>query len=178
MFKKLLVASAILASTAGVSLASSAPYVGASTGINVFTSTSGGMFRGVPATVFGGYGGTLNESIYLGGEVFGTMGTMTLNNGPTTKASLRSTSGYGIGLIPGIMLSDRTLAFIRAGLVRSYFSTIRSTATGGQLGLGLQTALTQNWDLRGEYDFTAYNSVGGVSPRSDLFNLGFVYKIS
>jgi opacity protein-like surface antigen len=178
MLKKLLIASAILASSTNIALAtSSAPYVGVGTGVNVFSSSSGGVYRGVPLNIFGGYGAIIND-VYLGGELFGTLGSLTLDNNPSTKASVKSTSGFGLSFIPGVMLADHTLAFARLSLVRNFFSTINSSATGYQLGAGLQTCLTQNWDLRGEYDYTSFNSIGGVSPRSDAFNVGLVYKIN
>jgi opacity protein-like surface antigen len=50
-------------------------------------------------------------------------------------------------------------------------------ASGAQLGLGLQTNVTQNVDARFEYDYTAYNSVSGLkSPTQDAFHLGLIYK--
>lgn len=177
MFKKLVIASAILAATSTVALANySAPYVGVSTGLVNNTTQSGGVFRGMPATVFGGYGTTVNQNIYLAGEIFGTLGTLSLTNAPTTSYSLRSTTSYGLSFIPGLMLADHTMAFARLGLARTNFSNIGSTATGYQAGLGMQTGITQCWDLRGEYDFTSYNSVGHASPMSDLFSIGLVYK--
>lgn len=190
MLKKFLVASSILALTSSVALATPTPYIGASLGITTNTSskvavgntptmtiTQPGNFRGMPFNVFAGYGGMVNQSFYVAGEIFATAATgeFTSNNG------IKTTYGYGASFIPGVMLSDHTLAFARAGLVRSRFSSASATQTGGQVGLGLQTSLTQNVDLRGEYDFTAYrsfnNSHGPVSsPRTDAFNLGLVYK--
>lgn len=178
MFKKLLIATAILATSSSIVLANSAaPYFGASTGVNNITASNAGSYRGAPATIFAGYGQTVYQHIYLGGEVFGTLGTITLTSSSLGTAGLKTTYGYGASFIPGVMLTDRTLAFMRAGIVRSNFSTIKQTATGGQIGLGMQTNLMQNWDVRGEYDYTAYGKIGGVTPRSDLFNIGLVYKI-
>jgi len=172
MFKKLLIASAILAVTSGVALA--APYVGGSVGVDVNTNNNNN-FRGVPFSVFGGYGTTVSQNIYLAGEVFGTVGTASLNDN-----GLKSTYGYGVSVIPGLMLSDRVMAFARAGVVRTHFSPtgVRNTNdTGGQLGLGLQTGLTQNLDLRGEYDYTSYGKFSGLSKvTSDQFSLGLVYR--
>jgi len=79
------------------------------------------------------------------------------------------------------MLSDHTMAYARLGVVRTRFSDTSSTQTGGQFGVGMQTTVTQNVDLRGEYVYTAYssfnNSISSISsPRSDAFNLGLIYK--
>lgn len=178
MFKKLLIVTAVLATSSSIVMANTAaPYFGASTGVNNITASNSGSYRGAPATIFAGYGQTVNQNIYLGGEVFGTLGTMTLTNSSVGAAGLKTTYGIGASFMPGVMLTDRTLAFLRAGIVRSRFSTIKDTATGGQIGLGMQTNLMQNWDVRGEYDYTGYSKISGISPRSDLFNLGVVYKI-
>lgn len=174
MIKKLLVASAILATTSTVALAAGAPYLGA--GLGVVDNTSGsGNFRGAPLTVNAGYGATVNQTVYLGGEVLGVIGTATLNNNPNSN-NLRTTYGYGASFIPGIMMSDHTMTYARVGLVRSRFTKYSTTATGSQFGLGLQTNVTQNWDVRGEYDYTSYGRFSGVSPKADAFNIGLVYK--
>ncbi len=190
MLKKLVVASAVLALTTGVALASGAPYVGASIGeatnTTNSTTTNGTTeqslnFRGIPFTVNTGYGALLSQNLYLGGEIFGTLGTATLNDN-----GIKSTYGYGVSILPGIMLSEHTLTYVRLGVVRSRFTPSNSTTgatytnrnvNGGQLGIGMQVGLTQNVDLRGEYVYTAYQSFSGISkPRQDQFNLGLIYK--
>jgi opacity protein-like surface antigen len=100
--------------------------------------------------------------------------------------TLKNKYGYGLSFIPGLMLSDHTMIYARAGVVRTRFEDSvsgyknRKTLTGGQVGLGLQTSLTQNVDLRGEYDFTTYGSqtIDGtkIKPRTDTFTLGLIYK--
>lgn len=181
MLKKILLASAVLASTISVAAASTAPYVGAGLGIVTNTTKNigngdAGFFRGVPFNLFAGYGGVIDQNIYLAGELFGTVGT-----GEISNENLKTSYGYGASIIPGMMLSDHTLAFGRVGVVRTRFSDAGESVNGGQFGLGLQTSLTQNVDVRGEYDFTAYSSFdnGDIrvsAPRSDAFNLDVVYK--
>lgn len=189
MLKKFILASAIAAATTGIAVANTAPYVGASVGIvnntdNVKANGSnytGGAYRGVPFNVFAGYGGVISQSFYLAGELFGTVGTANISDNTGMKTSY----GYGASIIPGIMLSDHTLAYARAGVLRSRFpDSSNSNRTGGQFGLGMQTSLTQNVDLRGEYDFVAYQAknvtsgtaTSSIAPRSDQFSLGLVYK--
>lgn len=197
MFKKILLVSAINAGIASAAMANPVPYVGGNTGIVTNTSssvaigsmtTSGvgghttifsqpGNYRGVPFNLFAGYGGVINQNFFLAGEVFGTVGTADISNNNQMKTSY----GYGASVLPGLMLCDNTVAYVRAGVVRSRFTNDSVTRTGGQVGLGLQTTLTQNIDLRGEYDFTGYRSFSNVignvsSPRQDAFNLGVVYK--
>jgi opacity protein-like surface antigen len=179
MFKKILLTAAVLTVTSGVAFANPAPYVGASLGINVNSNNNNvafGSFRGMPFSVFAGYGGVINQNFYLAGELTGTIATGEISNaGP-----LKTTYGYGASIIPGVMLSDHTLAFARVGAVRSRFSQLSTMRSGGQVGLGMQTSLTQNVDLRGEYDFTAYKHVNyagtSTAPRSDMFTVGLVYK--
>ncbi len=185
MLKKILAVSSIIAVTSGVAFASTSPYVGASLGITANTATSQtfGSYRGVPVSVFAGYGGVINQNFYLAGELTGTLATGEISN----QGAVKTSYGFGGSILPGVMLSDHTLAFARVGVVRTHFSQVRvpttSTSrdqTGGQFGLGMQTNVTQNIDLRGEYDFIAYRSInaGGYSakPRSDVATASLIYK--
>ncbi len=174
MFKKIAVASIILAASSSVAFAGAAPYVGAALGVNTLTSSSGTNYRGVPVDVFGGYGATINTNLYLGGEVFVTPFTGTVSKSDNT---LRTTYAYGASILPGIMFSDHTLGYVRAGIVRSHFTSIGQNRNGGQLGVGMQTSVAQNLDLRTEYVYTAYSKVSpSKSPKSDAFKLGLIYK--
>lgn len=173
MLKKITVASLILAASSSVAFASASPYVGAALGINTVTSKSGSNFRGVPVDLFAGYGATINTNLYLGGEVFLTPVTTNISSYSNTY-SVRTTYGYGASVLPGIMFSDHTFGYIRAGVVESHFRSDDSTVFGAQLGLGMQTTVAQNFDLRTEYVFTTYNKMG--SAKSDAFKLGLVYK--
>jgi len=172
MFKKILFTSVLLTATS-FAMANTAPYVGASLGVNASTASSGQSFRGMPLTVFGGYGGVIGQSFYLAGELDATLGTYSLNNN-----GLKSSYGYGVSILPGGMFSEYTLGYFRLGLLRTRFTTAKATKSGIEFGLGMQTSLTQNVDLRGEYDYRKYNTFSGISaPRADLFTLGLVYKI-
>ena len=175
MFRKLLIATTILGLSSGLALASNSPYVGVSVGALDNTSTNAN-FRGMPVTVFAGFGGEINNGITLAGEVYGVPVT-----GIITDHGLRNTYGYGVSLLPGVMISDHTMGYLRVGLVRTHFTPSggrTSTISGGQVGVGLQTTLMQNWDLRGEYTYTGYNNITNVAgaPKQDQFDLGLVYK--
>lgn len=176
MFKKILIVAALAASSS-IAFASPAPYVGAGLGVTVNTSNSWGNYRGVPFNVFAGYSGVVSQSIYLAAELDATLATAEISN---HSAGLKTSYGYGVSFLPGVMLSDHTLAFARLGVVRSRFSNPSTTTTGGKFGFGLQTTLTQNIDVRGEYDYTAYRSINRYgftnSPVSDAANLALVYK--
>lgn len=188
MYKKIILASAILASTVGIAAANPAPYVGASVGVtnnylnaNVnSTNFNFAGYRGVPFSLLAGYGGVVSQSFYLAGELAATLGTAELsgNNG------LKTTYGASVSMLPGVMVNDSTLAFARVGAVRSHFSG-NTNRNGAIFGLGLQTSLTQNVDVRGEYDFVAYRSITGttagtaftISPRADQATVALIYKI-
>lgn len=189
MLKKFLVASSLLIATTGVALANTAPYIGAGLGITVNTVDDSnsviknslfGNYRGVPFNLFAGFGGVVYQNFYLAGELDGTVGTAEISD----NGGLKTSYSYGASIIPGLMLCDQTLLFARLGIEQTRFSTLSETATGGVFGLGMQTSLTQNIDIRGEYDFNAYRSVStklaGISysanPRQDQFNVALVYK--
>lgn len=186
MFKKFLVASSLLVLSLNVAQANPSPYLGANIGMNLNTIDNGSTnfpgnqigtnYRGVPFNVFAGFGGSVSESFYLAGEVNATLGNATVSN----NGNLKTTYGFGASVIPGIMLSDHTLGFVRGGVVDTKFSDIKANRTGVQIGAGMQTSLTSNVDLRGEYDFTGYKSINKFdfsgNPHSDTFNVGLLYK--
>lgn len=180
MIKKIFLTSLIImASNAAFAGSGSSPYVGASMGVNVNSSTSvagdAGVYRGVPLKVFAGYNVVFNQSASLGAELTGVIGSAQMSN----KNNMRTSYGYAASVLPGVMLSDQTMAYLRAGVVRTEFSNVNSMATGAEGGVGLQTALTQNFNLRGEYDYTAYRSVSGIhAPSADAFDLGLVYQFN
>ncbi len=179
MLKKILLVSSMAALSSAV-LASTTPYVGLGTGVIVNTASNNlfNSYRGVPFNIFAGYGGVVNsQNFYIAGEINATFVTADISSNGNF---LKTTYGYGASIIPGVMLSDHTLVFGRVGLLRTRFTNEDLMQTGAQFGLGMQTSVTQNVDVRGEYDFTAYRSVNHygftTSPRSDAFNVALVYK--
>lgn len=177
--KKIILASAILAATVGVTAVNASPYLGASVGVNVNSSTNAvggnpGVFRGIPVKVFAGYGNMLSQAFYLAGELTATLGTGEIS----TSNNMKTSYGFGLSVLPGVMLNDNAMAYARVSYVKSRFSSLNSMVNGAQFGLGLQTSITQNMDVRGEYDYTDYANVGAVrSPRADEYTVGLVYKI-
>lgn len=176
MFKKLLVTAAILAVSSSAMAAinsAPAPYLGGAVGLVNNSSDYNTDYRGISGTVFGGYGGIVSPCTYLGGEVFVVPGTLTMSE----SSFLKTSWSVGASFIPGYMLNDKTMAYARFGVVDSHFTTSGQTKAGGQAGLGLQTTLCQNWEVRGEYTYSKYGSSSGItSPASDGFNLGLVYR--
>jgi outer membrane immunogenic protein len=204
MFKKIVIASAILVATSTVALAEGAPYVGVNVGLNNNTSnfknTAGNTSHlnssGVTGGLFAGYGATVSQNIYLGGEAFLNGGSMSSSTKTTSLGitdKLKTTYSYGVDFIPGYKVTDTTMVYAKAGLVRTRFKltqnptptstgqgTAENTVTGGQLGLGLQTDLTKNVGVRGEFVHTSYNSFTAygnrIKPANNQVNFGLVYK--
>lgn len=174
MLKKSLLSLAILGLGASFTVAHAGPYLGVDIGINTNTAKYTN-YRGAQAKFDLGYSSTQGSGYYFAGEIFGVPGSVSIDN-----YGLKSTYSYGLSFIPGALFSDHVLGFARIGVLRTHFQpsgTGSKNLSGGQFGLGLQTSLTQSWDLRGEYDFVAYKSLDGLgSPRADQFNLGLVYK--
>lgn len=125
-----------------------------------------------------GYGGLMSEGFYLAGEIFGMAGTIKVTNYTAVGANnVKNTNTFGFSIIPGIQISEYTIGYLRIGAVSARFPSVSKNAMGGQLGLGLQTSLTQAWDLRGEYVYTAYRSLNGIgSAKADWFGVGLIYK--
>ena len=159
MHKKILLSATVLLSTLlAASTYAATPYLGLSTGIVNNTNTvnangssfTGGAYRGVPLNVALGYGGLMNQ-MYLAGELFTTVGTGNISDNTQLKTSFM----YGASVLPGVLISDRALAFMRLGAVESRFPNNGGNwRMGGEVGVGSQLALTQQIDVRGEYDFT------------------------
>jgi opacity protein-like surface antigen len=146
--------------------------------------------------LFLGYGQMMNEWFYLGGEVFGNYSGVDQNtNYNTTPApSITATTNfqvngsYGLGLLPGIKMTDSTLTYIRLGwnwanlkssasvnVPAAIFGTPAAlnasgsqsnTSNGFVFGVGMETLIVDNWSLRGEFDHTwysNYNANGSVA---------------
>lgn len=188
MIKKTLFAASLLVLTSTASAYSSVyPYLGAGLGITANTATSQtyGSYRGVPFNVFAGFGGLVYQNFFLAGELTATLGTAEISN----HGAVQTNYGFGASLLSGFEFCDHTLIFARAGVVNTRFSrvrvpddSIRTNATGGEFGLGMQTALTPTIDIRGEYDFIAYRSISAGSysakPRSDVATASLIYKFA
>jgi opacity protein-like surface antigen len=204
MFRKLIIASAVLAATSSLAFAANykgdykgeaapapcppsgpnfvaAPYLGVAVGSMV--NSGDGSYRSLNAQLFGGYGAMLNESWYLAGEIFGTPGNAKISDRPNsataTTYSYKTSWDWGLSIIPGYMLNNSTMAYLRGGWVQTRFngSNVSQTKSGWQLGAGMETAIAQNWDLRGEYVYSRFKNVNNLgNVNSDRVNVGVVYK--
>ena len=152
--------------------------------------------------LFLGYGMTWNNWYYLGGEIFGNYANSsqgwdtTLNvSGANYGSNAEMNSSYGLAVLPGLRLTDSTLTYIRLGYTWANFkynesstavgSASNSSTEGGfTYGVGMETLITGNWSLRGEYTYTNYNnfstsmaagSSSSINPSAGQYSLGVIY---
>jgi outer membrane immunogenic protein len=145
-----------------------------------------------------GYGMMMTDMFYLGGEVFANWSNASNNltaTAGTTTGNLQFDVGssYGIGLLPGIKMTDSTLTYVRLGwnwanLKTTASQTVAGVTTSGSnsntsngfvFGVGMETLLVDNWSLRGEFDHTWYSNYNAgatsVAPSDNQYMLGLLY---
>lgn len=134
--------------------------------------------RGFVGTLFGGYGQYF-DWFYIGGELLfnysGANSSFSLNN---YHSNVDVRSSYGAGVIPGIRVNENSLFYARVGYVRTFFRASENGLIGSQgssswkggvsTGVGIETAIYENFSMRAEYTYTTYNSFN-----SSLFNTEF-----
>lgn len=196
MFKKLLIASAVLALSSGAFAHSykgeykdmgpapcptytytTGPYIGLSIGPRVNITGHPVAFKGFDGVLSLGWGMLFPPMWYLAGELFAGGSANLKNYKDADGHGVRSTWSWGGSIIPGFMLTDHVLAFLRVGAQRTRFSDVSVHKTGWHVGLGGQTNVYQNWDVRAEYIYSQYGSTDNIGkPTTDQFLLGVVYK--
>lgn len=150
-------------------------YLGASAGSRVNYASTPSIYTGLEGIIFGGYGGVIDDRFYLAGEL-GIGDSISLSNYRNLSGSVRSTWNAILSILPGYQMTEDSLIYLRVGAGTTKFSTPNSWSTTGVLGLGLQVAVCQNWDVRGEYVYGFYRNMSVGTPRSQQFNLGAIYK--
>jgi opacity protein-like surface antigen len=229
MLKKLAIAIAVSA-ISSTAFAECGPYVGASIGVNdslnqyrqtvnLGDATASDKYnfgtRGALLNAFAGYGMAVGCNMWLGGEAFVNYASNNTNlvsrsfsdidDGISTNFTykIRQRWSWGVSVLPGLMVLDHTMAYVRLGVVqtrftntatfsgidegvnRSFSASKNENVWGWQAGVGLQTAISPCVDLRGEYVYTGYRSYSlgrdefgsaRVTPSNDQFNVGLVYK--
>jgi outer membrane immunogenic protein len=152
--------------------------------------------------LFAGYGQYFSDFYYLGAEIFAdysnASSTFNATDGGTDTVSLKHTAygSYGISLLPGLKVNTSTLAYLRLGYNTSRLkgqdsangvygsgSVSKSNWSNGfNYGIGLETAVYQNWSVRGEYSHTDYSSfrtpVTKYSPSNNQFMVGVLYHFA
>lgn len=149
------------------------PYVGIATGPVLNTSGIPTTYAGWLTSLYGGFGIPIKSLYYLGGEVFGG-DSANIRTVYRTELSPNPQSGwtYGVDLLGGIFINPTDLLYVRSGVANTYFLTSRdglpSTTKGGwQIGIGAQSNLYKQFDIRLEYVMTSY---GVILPEQLDFN--------
>jgi len=155
-----------------ITYAKSFPYIGLNGGVQ---NTKG--YNGLMTTLLGGYGLITGkyENYYFAGELFADSGTLPLGK----KYYRRTNYGFGASITPGLILRETVLIYLRIGIETFRYSTELNWFTGGQLGLGIQSSIAGNWDMRGEYVYTGegiYHHFGNA--RFNFFKIGIIYKFT
>ena len=165
--KKLALIPLFLAAGFSVSANATNTYVGMMMGIqNISTSTA--RFRGMRPGAFIGYGQMMSEDFYLAGELNASFSATISDNADAGAESTRSTFMTTLGILPGMMINNVSMTYLRIGGAYSRFSGASANLYGLVTGLGLETALTPDWSMRIEYDLTTFRGSSGLStPRSD-----------
>ena len=168
------------------------PYVGASIGPRINMTSLPLTYIGAEGTLSAGWGHLWNQRYYLAAEIFGA-NSANINKFGTFREgavldSVRSTWNYGIDIIPGFMVNDKTFIYARGGVVQtriavqSQFGSSGVNANGWRVGLGAQTNIYKSLDVRMEYIFALYERITQLNaegrPFSDQCNIGLVYKFA
>ncbi len=158
------------------------PYVGLNLGVRTNYTSNPIAYKGLEGTLTAGFGLLAKNGFYIGEEVFVEDGVQ-LQNYSDSAENGKSAWSVGLSVLPGYLILDNMIAYLRLGVVRTNFSSEGSN-NGGQVGLGFETALLENWDLRAEYIYSFYEASSDCNPepgelgsvKSDQFNVGLFYK--
>lgn len=175
------------------------PYIGASGGIqgNVGKAPATVGYEAFNGTLSAGVGRMFTHRIYMAGEFY--LGdNIKARSFPSGISGYAVNSGFNYGgdFIPGFMITDTVLGYLRIGGMRSLFSAIPSSkntpapagfsrrvdviTNGWQVGAGSQTNLYKNLDGRAEYVYTQFQGVAIDKSKGFIsqVNIGLVYKFS
>lgn len=154
------------------------PYLGASAAFRINFTSLPTVYLGTEGTAYLGWSKIFYSGNYIAIEAFGGDSAKIRNywNG-ARQFGVRSSWSGGLSVLPGYMITPQVLAFLRLGAVETHILSRHKNTIGGQIGLGGETYLVDNIDMRFEYDYTNYKPISGIhKPNTCLYNLGFVYK--
>lgn len=158
------------------------PYVGLSLGARTNYTSNPVAYKGIEGTLTAGFGVLVKNGFYIAEEVFIGDGFQVQNYDDSAEGA-KSSWSIGLSVLPGYLILDNLIGYLRLGVVKTHFSSDGSN-NGGQVGLGFESALSESWDLRGEYIYSFYESSQNCGSRpgqlgsvkSDQFNIGLLYK--
>lgn len=193
---------------AGVSvgLSQSKSKIGLKTAISTGANgiSAGSLSAGTSAfsgTLFAGYGQTLANNIYLGGEIFGSLsaGSVTIVSVGTTSLTAKVAPSFGAAARLGYTVTPQSLVFLSLGVASEGVKASGSIAgTAASItkrkvafvpGIGFEMLLADNLALRGDmtYSFAGkldVSAIGGTTtagdksyePRTLGVKLGLAYR--
>ena len=142
-----------------------------------YNSASHSSFSGLHPKLTLGYASLMGDYL-LAGELFAIPFTAQLSSSINHNGiSAKTSNGFGISFLPGMRITDSVLGYLRIGVISSEFTSPNTRKTGGQLGIGFATPISNSWDLRLDYIFTAYQSINQLgSVKANELGIGAVYK--
>ena len=199
MFKKAIIATAVLAASTGLAFANGgtyqpAPmhtcttYVGVAVSRDFFNVSTDNNHHnnnygnidlgndGWNGELNAGLGWAFQDHYYLGGEIFGTVSSAKIH---VLNDNVRYKYSYGIDFVPGVKISDSTMLYGKVGYVRGKFDAPNTSSwrNGLQLGIGFETMITNNVSTKLEYDWNHYSKFSdtNIRPTVDSVKLGVAY---
>ena len=168
---------------------------GPAVGFNSSRVTNATGFAG---GLFAGYGQYFQDAYYLAAEILvNTSGASQSNSltdslGVNSNSKFSANTSYGVRLLPGIKLNNSSLLYIPLGYMSASLKgttnlTSKSQYSGAFVyGLGVETAIYENFSLRGEYTHTNNNSFSSTSsdqtvkwsPSDNQVMLGLLYHFA
>lgn len=124
-------------------------------------------FMGLSPKLTLGYGLFLGKSrsFYTALEVFGGIPVIPLS----PNQDYRITKYAGIGFIPGYLINNTTMIYLRLGAQVSRYTNFNSTNGSGVAGIGFELYTYKHWDTRIEYSYAPNKSL-------NQYNIDFIYK--
>lgn len=161
--------------------------------------------QGLLGTIFGGYGWNCG-AFYLGGELNGnastahvSMSNHELIHHTLSKTAIKINRSWGVSALPGLLLPENTLIYVRVGYADGSFDINTSDSSlananmmlnGLRTGVGIEKIIYKNVAIRFEYSHISYQDYNAVviepfgnvikksviSPVTNQFEIDFDYR--
>lgn len=120
-----------------------------------------------------------DQWLFLAAEGFGSFKDYQYNDNRDGNLTLRTRYSFGFSALPGVYLDNVLTGYLRFGANFANFSEVDAIRRGFQSGIGLAYHCTPSWDVRAEYDFTRFNTVGSIgSPREEEYTISVLYNFN
>jgi outer membrane immunogenic protein len=154
--------------------------VGYNTGVGSGDFGGGGVFGELTA----GYDHMLTDRLLLGGFIDTNLGDI----GPEIKnffgpgaAKITNQYGFDVGARLGYVLNASSLGYVLGGYTWEQIKGSGAGTSGHEnldgyvLGLGMETAIANNWSIKTEYRYAHY-SKDGIEPTTHTFHIAANYR--